>query len=118
MRSQGRVETNLLMQSGRIHCYPNPEDVHIGGAENLTKYELKPGDGAYFCKVCGSHLFVGSDGPVKDCNGKELAEPEKVLGHDLNIGAVNIRYLHGVDLKEIKINKYNGRDKPPEFTVD
>jgi len=40
------------------------------------------------------------------------------MGHALKIFAVDVSALHGVDVGELKTNKYDGRSEPPMFVVN
>ena len=98
-----------VLKSGRIHCYPkNAEDIHLGGAEHLTMYPYKPTARAYFCNKCGTHLLMDDSDPV---------ELKAGLGHDMNVTAVTLRILQGLDLAKVNVNQYNGRDNAPIYVV-
>jgi hypothetical protein len=104
----------------RTHCYPDPGGVHIDGAANLTRYYVRPGFGnACFCKVCGSQTHIEWDPDEPAAQEEVVSNPATELpSHGDHIVALNVRCLHGVDLTAIGVNKYDGRDLPPAFTVD
>ena len=95
------------LKSARIHFYPDAEDVHLGGAENLTAYNVRADAHAHFCKICGTHMLVSFRQPPLKGD----------LGHNLGVGAVTLRILHNVDLNKININRYEGREMLPLYVV-
>ena len=75
---------------------------------------------AGFCKTCGCHMVTATGDAVIDEQGKqsEKADALRRLGHDMDICAVNVRMLDGVELAKLNVRRRANRGKPPVFTVD
>lgn len=113
--SMGTPSLLIHSQAARVHCYPkDASDVHLSGAGLLSRYTMSPGASAYFCKQCGTHLVVALDEPSAESASQSASE---ALGHSLNIVAVNIRELHGIDMDMLRINKHDARGQAPIYQV-
>ena len=117
MSGPSKLTVIQIHQAARVHCYPEPGDVRLSGADQLTKYSAFVGS-AYFCSVCGSATHVSVDEPITGMDGQEVSEREPTPEPTVNIVAVNVRCLHGVDVGEIGANRYDGRAKPPIYSVE
>lgn len=89
--------------------YPKLAQVVVQGEENLTYYQTQKAVFLKsFCKTCGSTL----DNQPKDFTAEELAKlPEGARNWVAKAGTsrnLNIRLLDGVDLKELKTERFDG----------
>jgi hypothetical protein len=81
-------------------------------------YQAYPEGAGFFCKTCGVHLLHADLDGATDADNQKIPNAKEVLGHDLHINAVNIRALQGVEWDKLKINRYDGRSKDPQFIAD
>jgi len=122
------VKLTQHCQTARVHAYADTQDVHLGGASNLTSYAVSSKLTAQFCKICGTQMLMSTPPPVwhKQLNendepepGDEVIEdPVTELGFDFNVAAVNVRVLHGIDVETIGATRYDGRAREPVFMAE
>jgi hypothetical protein len=122
------VKLIQLWQTARIHAYPDTQDVHLGGASNLTSYAASAKLTAQFCRICGTQMLMSTPPPVwhkqlddNDEPGLDdvvIEDPMAELGYDFNVCAVNVRVLHGVDIETIGVRRFDGRALKPTFMAE
>jgi len=65
-------------------------------------------------------MFTATGDTMLDGQGGRLEKEDalKRLGHDMDICAVNVRMLDGVELGKLNVRRRANRGRPPVFTVD
>jgi hypothetical protein len=76
------------------------------------------GGGGWFCKTCGVSLFDANVDGAKDGNGNSIPNAKETLGHDLDVRGVNIRALRDVEWDKLKVNRYDGRNRDPQWVAE
>jgi hypothetical protein len=108
-------------QNGYTFVYPTTDDVgvHVASPDDLTVYQfggkiLKH----HFCAVCGVPVFVRVCGPPPDVVAA-MSEAEKA-GRDqmITMHPVNLHALDGVEWDLLKVNKIQGKEREPKYTID
>ncbi|RFU31401.1 hypothetical protein B7463_g4914, partial [Scytalidium lignicola] len=91
---------SMCSRNGDMWIYPNKSAVTLHGADSLTGYAFLSKDSLRsFCKTCGVSMLVNNTGP----DDKDMP--------------INIRTIHGLDLAGLKLLKYDGKSKDPQYKV-
>ncbi|KAI1815474.1 glutathione-dependent formaldehyde-activating enzyme [Poronia punctata] len=94
---------------GGLWTYPPKPQVVVQGKENFTRYVFgKRLAGKCFCKICG--VLILND--IAKLSEEEVSKFDKATldwyqgAHEL--APINLRVLHGIDVKELKPNQFDG----------
>ncbi|KAI1327145.1 glutathione-dependent formaldehyde-activating enzyme [Xylariaceae sp. FL0255] len=104
-------------KAGAIWGYPNKPQVTLQGEENLSRYLFgNKTAGKMFCKICGvlvyNHMMTFTEEEKAAMTEENRAWVEG--GKDLM--PINLRVIHGLDMKDWKIPQFDGYTKlPPPY---
>jgi len=92
---------SICTKKGFLHLIVPPEQFELlSGQEELTVYRFNTGVAQHsFCRHCGVHPFY-----------VPRSDPDKI--------DVNVRCIDGIDLAEIEIHKFDGRNWEQSMDVD
>jgi hypothetical protein len=84
---------SVCTKKGILHLIVPPERFELlAGAEDLTTYRFNTGIAQHqFCRHCGIHPFY-----------VPRSDPDKI--------DVNLRCLDGIDLRQVEITRFDGRN--------